>query len=174
MFLDIDHFDLIWLVNQREIYELLLYHYLGQALTALGAFNNSFAIMEMSRVVFGIGGESLAVAQNTYASAWFKGKALNMVFGFQLSFARVGSTANFQIVGRLFKYLNETLGYSGTNALGWTFTLAGITTIFSLVGAILLGFMDKRRSRILRHDLQEQEKVRNIAFLLCNMVRTET
>ena len=51
--------------------------------------------MEMSRVVFGIGGESLAVAQNTYASAWFKGKALNMVFGFQLSFARVGSYANF-------------------------------------------------------------------------------
>ena len=150
---------------------MLLHHHSGQALTALGAFNNSFALMEMSRVVFGIGGESLAVAQNTYASAWFKGKALNMVFGFQLSFARVGSTANFQIVGRLFKYLNETLGYSGTNALGWTFTLAGITTIFSLVGAILLGFMDKRRSRILRHDLQEQEKVRNIAFLLCNMIR---
>ena len=113
----------------------------------------------MSRVVFGIGGESLAVAQNTYASAWFKGKALNMVFGFQLSFARVGSTANFQIVGRLFKYLNETLGYSGNNALGWTFTLAGITTVCSLIGAIILGIMDKRRSRILRHDLQEQEKV---------------
>ncbi len=36
--------------------------------------------------MFGIGGESLAVAQNTYAVAWFKGKELNMVFGFQVIF----------------------------------------------------------------------------------------
>lgn len=36
-----------------------------------------------------IGGESLAVAQNTYAVNWFKGKELNLVFGLQLSMARV-------------------------------------------------------------------------------------
>ena len=132
---------------------------LGQAITAIGAFNNSFVLMEISRVVFGIGGESLAVAQNTYASAWFKGKALNMVFGFQLSFARVGSYANFLIVGQIFSYLNEKLGYSGINALGWTLTLSGIATVFSLVGALVLGVMDKRRSRILGLGLGEQEKV---------------
>ena len=131
----------------------------GQALFAVGAFYNSFGVMEASRVVFGIGGESLAVAQNTYASAWFKGKALNMVFGFQLSFARVGSYANFLTVGRLYNYLNETLGYAGVQALGWPLTIAGISTIFSLLGAIILGFMDKRRSRILGYDLQDQEKV---------------
>ena len=38
---------------------------------------------QVGRFVFGIGGESLAVAQNTYAVSWFKGKELNMVFGFQ-------------------------------------------------------------------------------------------
>ena len=38
-----------------------------------------------------IGGESLAVAQNTYAVSWFKGRELNMVFGLQLSFSRVVS-----------------------------------------------------------------------------------
>ena len=38
-----------------------------------------------------IGGESLAVAQNTYAVGWFKGKELNMVFGLQLSLARIVS-----------------------------------------------------------------------------------
>ena len=31
--------------------------------------------------MFGMGGESLAVAQNTYAVSWFKGKELNLVFG---------------------------------------------------------------------------------------------
>ena len=31
-----------------------------------------------------LGGENLAVAQNTYAVNWFKGKELNMVFGIQV------------------------------------------------------------------------------------------
>ena len=65
---------------------------IGQFLFALGGYKNSFVLMEVGRFVFGIGGESLAVAQNTYASAWFSGKALNMVFGLQLSNARLGST----------------------------------------------------------------------------------
>ena len=42
-------------------------------------------------VCFRLGGESLCVAQNTYAASWFKGKELNMVFGLQLSFSRVVS-----------------------------------------------------------------------------------
>ena len=40
---------------------------------------------------FSLGGENLAVAQNTYSVNWFKGKELNMVFGLQLSFSRVVS-----------------------------------------------------------------------------------
>ncbi len=56
----------------------------GQILTSLGAFYDSYPLMQFSRFVFGMGGESLAVAQNTYASAWFSGDALNMVFGLQV------------------------------------------------------------------------------------------
>ena len=59
----------------------------GQILTAVGAFVGSFPLMQFSRFVFGIGGESLSVAQNTYASAWFSGDALNMVFGLQVRMA---------------------------------------------------------------------------------------
>ncbi len=50
----------------------------------MGAFIKWYPLMEIGRFVFGIGGESLAVAQNTYAVSWFKGKELNMVFGFQV------------------------------------------------------------------------------------------
>ena len=60
----------------------------GQYLFALGAFLNSYLVMEISRFVFGIGGESLGVAQNTYAASWFRGSALNTVFGLQLSISR--------------------------------------------------------------------------------------
>ena len=47
--------------------------------------------MHNESTYFSIGGESLAVAQNTYAVKWFQGKELNMVFGLQLSFSRVVS-----------------------------------------------------------------------------------
>lgn len=63
-----------------------------------------------------IGGESLAVAQNTYAVSWFKGKELNMVFGLQLSFARLGSTVNFNVMGPLYKYVSQF--YSGHSCTG--------------------------------------------------------
>jgi hypothetical protein len=54
-----------------------------------------------------IGGESLAVSQNYYAVLWFKGKELNMVFGLQLSFARIGSAINFFVMGPLYKYVSH-------------------------------------------------------------------
>lgn len=53
----------------------------------------SFSLIVLSHIflifVDSIGGESLAVAQNTYAVNWFKGKELNLVFGLQLSMARL-------------------------------------------------------------------------------------
>ena len=53
---------------------------------SIGAFHHSFPLMQFGRFVFGMGGESLSVAQNTYAAAWFTGDALNMVFGLQVEF----------------------------------------------------------------------------------------
>ena len=40
-------------------------------------------------VMVRLGGENLAVAQNTYSVMWFKGKELNMVFGLLLSVSRI-------------------------------------------------------------------------------------
>lgn len=58
----------------------------------------------------------MAVAQNNYAVAWFKGKELNMVFGLQLSFARVGSAVNFWVMEPLYDVVAES--YSGYECLG--------------------------------------------------------
>ena len=54
-----------------------------------GALKNSLFVMCLGRFLFGIGGETLCVAQNTYAYQWFAGKELNLVFGLQLSMARI-------------------------------------------------------------------------------------
>lgn len=70
-----------------------------------------------------IGGESLAVAQNNYAVVWFMGKELNLVFGLQLSFARVGSTVNLIVLGPVYKWVEKTLHYHGYECLGVTLFL---------------------------------------------------
>jgi len=57
---------------------------IGQTVTAYGAFVGKFTAMQTGRFIFGVGGESLAVAQNTYTVLWFKGKGLNMIFGLQV------------------------------------------------------------------------------------------
>ena len=127
---------------------------LGQIIFALGGIFNKFWLMEVGRFVFGIGGESLAVAQNTYAVSWFKGKELNMVFGLQLSFARVGSTVNFNVMGPLYAYVSQF--YSGYTCTGVVLMIAAASCLISLTSAIILGYLDKRAERILNKNCCSQ------------------
>lgn len=59
----------------------------------------------------------MAVAQNNYAVLWFKGKELNMVFGFQISFARVGSTVNFIVMEPLYRYIKNQINVPNYQSL---------------------------------------------------------
>lgn len=79
---------------------------------------------------------------------WFKGKELNMVFGLQLSFARVGSTVNFIVMEPLYKYMSRF--YQGHECTGAVLMLATLTCVMSFVCALALGWMDKRAERLLR------------------------
>lgn len=90
----------------------------GQFVYAFGALIDAFWVMQLGRFIFGVGGESLAVAQNAYTVSWFKGKELNTVFGLQLSMARIGSTVNFLVMEPIYNWVNgmedghTTLGIS--------------------------------------------------------------
>ncbi|MCL4118144.1 UNVERIFIED_CONTAM: hypothetical protein GTU68_061464 [Idotea baltica] len=121
---------------------------LGQISFAFGALIDEFWMMQLGRFIFGIGGESLAVAQNAYTVSWFKGKELNTVFGLQLSMARVGSTVNFLTMGPIYSWVD---GFEDGNiTLGVSLMIAGITCVFSLACALFLGLLDRRRSKVLR------------------------
>ena len=78
-----------WLGVARGAALFCAFILVGQVIFGLGGYYNAIWLMDVGRFVFGIGGESLASAQNAYAVAWFFGKQLNFVFGLQLSFARV-------------------------------------------------------------------------------------
>lgn len=130
----------------------------GQVIFSLGALFNLIWLMDLGRFVFGIGGESLAVAQNTYAVRWFQGKELNMVFGLQLSFSRIGSTVNMNIMGPLYDiFAAKSPGYKG---LGLTLLIVGgASCIVSLICALALSFFDKRAEKILKNRKPSEETV---------------
>lgn len=120
---------------------------IGQVLFALGSLIDSFTLMCAARFVFGVGGESLAVAQNTYAVKWFQGRELNMVFGLQLSFSRVGSTVNMNVMQPLYSFIDQHV--HGYKCLGIALFVGAGMCVFSLLCAFLLAFLDKRADRIL-------------------------
>ena len=120
------------------------------------------------------------MAQNTYAVSWFKGKELNMVFGLQLSFARLGSTVNFNVMGPLYKHVSQF--YTGYLCTGvvlmigshsflfyvlhslkyyvYNFSLASASCVMSLLSGLILGYLDKRANRILKKTGQAGEVIR--------------
>ncbi|CAG9784352.1 unnamed protein product [Diatraea saccharalis] len=121
--------------------------FVGAIVFALGAYINAFWLMILGRFIFGIGGESLQVAVNSYVVLWFKGKELNMVFGLQLSFSRFGSTVNFWVMEPVYRWVANY--YGGYERLGVTLFIASLTCLVSLICGLLLGWMDHRAEKIL-------------------------
>ncbi|XP_066142142.1 major facilitator superfamily domain-containing protein 1-like [Euwallacea fornicatus] len=119
---------------------------IGQLIFTFAVYLNQYWMLIMGRFVFGVGSESLAVAQNNYAVLWFKGKELNMVFGIQMSITRMGSTANFWVMEPIYNWISSKS--SGTNILGFTLLLASTTCLLSMICSVILGYMDKRAERI--------------------------
>ena len=131
---------------------------------SLGAFFFNFPLMQVGRFVFGIGGESLAVAQNTYAVSCFKGKELNMVFGFQLSVARVGSTLNFISMAPFFNWFLNF--FNPHVALGWTLLAAGGS--FCLMSFVCALVRSSRHTLLQKVALTVSSNLTRFKF--CNLV----
>ena len=70
---------------------------------AIGGEYNSYAILLLGRILFGLGGECMSVAQSAIVSVWFKGKELNLAMGLNISIARLASVANGVIVPNLYE-----------------------------------------------------------------------
>ena len=120
---------------------------LGQVVLGLASLHHCFSMMKVARFMFGVGGESLNMALNTFTVTWFKDKELNMVFGFQLSLSRLGSTVNFLLMEPLFTKMETLFQDKPDSALGWTLMSAACFTVMSLMSSLVLGWLDRRRQR---------------------------
>ena len=67
---------------------------LGQFVFYLGGDQMQYSLMLAGRVIFGLGGECMSVAQSSLISTWFKGKEMNFALGLNLSVSRLGSVLN--------------------------------------------------------------------------------
>lgn len=130
----------------------------GQLIFAAGAYKQEVWLMDLGRFIFGIGGESLAVAQNTYAVLWFKEKELNLVFGLQLSMARIGSTVNMNLMEPVYDLVDSQIS-DHNKTLGISLFIASVTCVFSMACALILAYLDKRAENILNRKKDNTEEV---------------
>lgn len=90
--------------------------------------------MLAGRVVFGLGGECMSVAQSAIISAWFKGKELGFALGLNITVARLAS-----VVGGV---LIPSLILSDGGLINSTMEIGFGICIFSLITGVLLVLVD--------------------------------
>lgn len=93
--------------------------------------------MIAGRVLFGMGGECMCVAQSSIVSIWFKGKELAFALGLNLSVSRLGSVANAAIVPGVYE----------SEGLGVALSVGFVLCLFSLACAFGLVALDSRREK---------------------------
>ena len=104
----------------------------------IGGYKENYYLILMGRVIFGLGGESMGVAQSAIVSLWFKNKELAFALGINLTVSRLGSVANAAIVP----------GVYNSNGLGAACMVGFMLCIFSLINAIGLVYLDKKAEKL--------------------------
>ena len=106
---------------------------LGAGFFLLGVCVTNYPLMLFARVLFGLGGESLSVAQSAFVARWFRGgRGMALAFGITISFSRVGSSFNFLFSPRIADNFNVQMA-----------CLAGVVAcLLSLVACVVLIIAD--------------------------------
>ncbi len=132
----------------------------GALLTALGS-EGSFWVMFAGRLLFGLGAETLIVAQNKIIAKWFKGRELALAFSVNLSICRLGTMLSYNLVPSLKESLQ-----SWTGALWVVAVMMGVG--FGIF--VLYALMDRWAER--RIHVVEEKPERIELRLLFGMPRT--
>ena len=109
------------------------------------ALSTDLYTMLAGRIIFGIGSESLVVAQSAILARWFKGKELAFAFGFALFISRAGTLFTFNI---------ESAIASTFGDFRWALWAAAFFTVLSLLGNFLYVILDKKAEKILELDTE--------------------
>jgi MFS family permease len=125
---------------------------LGQAIFALGVQRRVFWLSIVGRAVFGLGGESLSVAQSTLLAQWFEGKEMATAMGVNLSVSRLGSVANS--LGN--SHIARKVGVANALYIGF------LMCCFSLVMTVLLILVDRYAAAQHRAAVASSGRIENL------------
>jgi MFS family permease len=117
----------------------LLFSAIVTAGAVIVAFAPNLGWIYAGRLVFGVGSESLIVAQSAILARWFTGKELALAFGIALTVSRLGTLFTFNTEA----LLAERFGVAA--ALWTAAALCGLSLLCNLVYAV----MDRRAQPIL-------------------------
>lgn len=107
---------------------------LGSLLTAVAAKVESFPLMIVSQVVFGIGSGLIVTMQESLLSKWFRTKYLALAIGMQLSISRLSTFLGTLVSVPIAERMNDWV---------WAFWLAFILCGFSIIMNIIYAFVLK-------------------------------
>mmetsp|Transcript_1750 Transcript_1750/g.4773 ORF Transcript_1750/g.4773 Transcript_1750/m.4773 type:complete len:540 (+) Transcript_1750:270-1889(+) len=112
----------------------------GQTIFAFAVQIKVYILAVVGRFVFGLGGESLTVAQNTFCARWAPEGLLALWFGIVVSCSRVGSSVNFVVTPKL-----AGVPRVGVPLSVWTGTLACCVSMTACCTAAALDFYGRNR-----------------------------
>jgi nitrate/nitrite transporter NarK len=110
---------------------------IGQSLITMGGYMNSYAVILMGRIVFGLGGENCGVVQSKICCKWFKKREVAFALSMATAVSRAGSAANSFITPKL---------YNGN--LGFPLLVSDMICILSLIGGFIVVYMDRKSDEI--------------------------
>ncbi|KAL9188886.1 hypothetical protein ACHAXT_011376 [Thalassiosira profunda] len=113
----------------------------GAVLLSVGVASKAWGLMYLGRFVFGLGAESLCVAQSTIISDWFEGREVAFAMGVGLAVSRAGSIWNNVVSPKVAN------GGGGIEAAFW---IGALLTGCSFAVAGLIVFVDKRAAKRLK------------------------
>lgn len=69
--------------------------------------------MFAGRFIFGLGGGSISIVQNTITAIYFRGKELALAFGITLTVSRLGSVINYDLTTIIYKAVEDKVPGKG-------------------------------------------------------------
>lgn len=115
---------------------------IGQFITSIGCSRFSMTSMLIGRIIFGIGGESLNVCQNTIIVKWFFKSSSALPLGLTITISRIGSVLNDVISPRVVK----------DNNASFAFWLGLTLAIFSFIMILILVAIDYGKDQALNEN----------------------
>src|SRR5262252_3769356 len=106
----------------------------------VGPWAPTIPLLDVGRIIFGMGSEPMIVAQSAIVARWFTGKELALAFGVTLTMSRLGTLFSFNTEA----LLASRLGFRG--AL-W---VAAALCVASLIANWIYTVMDRHAEPVLK------------------------